>query len=113
MAIASPRTQTNLILKTSPQAIMERFTGLNAALNAPDWTSWERKTWEFQQPQLNFASLFVWMAKWEENKHEVCLCYFRHTSMLTDLFQPGLPYKMARWVKSIAASNLHAYGVYF
>jgi hypothetical protein len=65
---------------------MERFTGSNAALNAPDWTSWERKTWEFQQPQLNFASLFVRMAEWEENKHEVCLCYFQHTLMLTNLF---------------------------
>jgi hypothetical protein len=92
---------------------MERFTGSNAALNAPDWTSWERKTWEFQQPQLNFASLFVRMAEWEENKHEVCLCRFWHTLILTNLFQPGLPYKMAQWAISITASNLHAYEVYF
>jgi hypothetical protein len=91
---------------------MERFTGLNTALNAPDWTSWERKTWEFQQPKLNFASLFVRMAEWEENKHQVCLGYFQHASMLTNLLQPDLPYEMARWAKSIAASNLHAFWGY-
>jgi hypothetical protein len=51
---------------------MERFMGSNAALNAPNWTSWKCKTWEFQQPMLNFASLFVRMADWEENKNEVC-----------------------------------------
>jgi len=51
---------------------LERFTGSNKALNAPDWTSWETKACKFQQPKLNFASLFVRMAGWEENRHEVC-----------------------------------------
>jgi hypothetical protein len=74
-AISSPQMQTALLLRTSPWAIMEQFTGLNTALNAPSWTSWTRKTWKFQQPKLNFASLFVRMADWEENKVEVCLGY--------------------------------------
>jgi hypothetical protein len=77
-AIASPQSQTNLILRTSPRAILERFTGSNTALNAPDWTSWKRKACEFQQPKLNFASLFVRMADWEENRHEVCSGHFRY-----------------------------------
>ena len=75
-AIASPQSRNNLILRTSPRAILERFTGSNKALNAPDWTSWERKACEFQQPKLNFASLFVRMAEWEENRHEVCSGHF-------------------------------------
>ena len=74
-AISSPHTKTALVLRTSPQAIMERFTGLNTALNAPNWTSWTRKTWTFQHPKLDFASLFVWMADWDENKNEVRLGY--------------------------------------
>jgi hypothetical protein len=51
---------------------------LNTALNAPDWTSLERKTYEFQQPALNFASLFTRMADWEENKNQVCSDRFYH-----------------------------------
>jgi hypothetical protein len=84
-AISSPHSKTAHLLRTSPWAIMERFTGLNRALNAPNWTSWTCKTWKFQQPKLNFASLFVQMADWEENKDVVHLGYLlAPSSILTN-----------------------------
>jgi hypothetical protein len=54
-------------------------TGSNKALNAPNWTSLERQIFEFQQPSINFASLFVWMADWEENRNKVHLSYLWHS----------------------------------
>jgi hypothetical protein len=87
---------------------LERFTGSNSAIDAPDWTSWERKTWEFQQPELDFASLFVRMASWEENQNQVCFTNFYHLSMQTDSLQPGLSYQMAQWAKLLTVSTLFA-----
>jgi hypothetical protein len=104
-AVASPRSKLHLHLRKSPRAILERFTGLNTAIDAPDWTSWERKTWEFQQPQLDFASLFVRMASWKENQNQVCFAHIHHLQMLTKILQPGLSYQMSLWAKSMTAST--------
>ena len=82
-AVASPQSKTNLFLRTSPRAILEWFTGSNTAIDAPDWPSWDRKTWEFQQPELNFASLFMQMASWEANQNQVSFAQLRHRPMLT------------------------------
>ena len=42
-AVASPRSKLHLHLRKSPRAILERLMGLNTAIDAPDWTSWECK----------------------------------------------------------------------
>lgn len=77
-------TPTLLFLRKSPRALLERFTGFNNALDAPEWTRWDKPTLEFQQPKATFAAIFIRMAGWNENKDE-----------------PGLPYIMAQWARSV------------
>lgn len=73
-ATVSPHcSRTIQLLQKSPRAILERFTGSNKAINAPDWASWTKKYLEFQQPKRNFAALFARMATWDVNKNQVCL----------------------------------------
>jgi hypothetical protein len=93
-AVTSLQPKTNLFLRTSPRAILERFAGSNTAIDAPDWASWGRKTWEFQQPELNFASLFVRMASWEANRNQVSFAQLRRRPMLTYFYSQAF---RTRW----------------
>jgi hypothetical protein len=69
-ASVSFRSQ-RLFLRTSPQAILEQFSGSSEAIDAPEWTRWGRPTLEFQQPKATFAALFLRMADWTENQSQV------------------------------------------
>lgn len=73
-ASAAPGSRINLLLRKSPQVIIDRHCGSNQEALAPLWTRWSSTHWqslEFQQPTQTFAKLFVEMASWEFNKDQV------------------------------------------
>ncbi|KZP15449.1 hypothetical protein FIBSPDRAFT_958786 [Athelia psychrophila] len=88
-ATAPPRTGSGQAVTTSPCAILERYTGSNTAIDAPEWTLWNRPVEKFQQPRAAFGVLFTRMALWKDNRD-----------------QPQLAYDMVKWARSIAAPPL-------
>lgn len=85
-ATTSPHcSRTIHLLRKSPRAFLDRFTGSNKALDAPEWTSWTEKHLEFQQPKRNFAALFARMATWDLNMNMVCLISYLFTQRLLTL----------------------------
>jgi hypothetical protein len=50
---------------------LERFVGPNKVIHAPEWTRWKETSRQFQQPKTSFATLFVRIAGWKENRHIV------------------------------------------
>ncbi|KAF7978362.1 hypothetical protein HWV62_1019 [Athelia sp. TMB] len=87
-ASAPPRTQSGQRARTSPRAILERFSGSPAALDAPDWVQWENPILQFQQPRASFAALFTQMAFWEVNRS-----------------QPELALAMVQWAERVTIPN--------
>lgn len=72
--MVSPRTP-HAGRSISPLAVLEVFEGSKYALNAPEWTQWNRSTLQFQQPRASFAALFARMAQWDVNR-DVSILYF-------------------------------------
>lgn len=70
--VVSPRTP-DAPRSISPLAVLEIFEGSKNALNAPEWTQWNRPTLQFQQPRASFAALFARMASWDVNRNEVTI----------------------------------------
>lgn len=74
-ATAPSKTRSGQPPSTSPCATLERFTGSNSAVDAPEWTQWAHPIEEFQQPRASFGVLFARMAFWKVNRDDVCVPY--------------------------------------
>ena len=85
----------------SPLAMLEVFEGSKHALNAPEWTQWNRPTLQFQQPHASFAALFAWMAQWDVNQSNVSILYLDLNIMANQILKTFQSYQMTMWAQSI------------
>jgi hypothetical protein len=66
-ASVSPESGVPTLSRSSPRAILARYTGFKDHPSAPGWTQWDNSTVTFWQPRGSFADVFAQMAAWEVN----------------------------------------------